>query len=56
MDFWADGIHALRTDRLILRRWHESDRPPFAALNADPEVMRYFLKPLTLPSRMASIG
>lgn len=32
----------LTTDRLLLRRWHESDRAPFAALNADPEVMRYF--------------
>ena len=32
----------LTTDRLLLRRWHESDREPFAALNADPEVMRYF--------------
>lgn len=32
----------LATDRLLLRRWRESDREPFAALNADPEVMRYF--------------
>lgn len=32
----------LTTDRLLLRRWHESDRAAFAALNADPEVMRYF--------------
>lgn len=32
----------LTTDRLLLRRWHGSDRAPFAALNADPEVMRYF--------------
>jgi RimJ/RimL family protein N-acetyltransferase len=32
----------LRTDRLIMRRWHDADRDPFAALNADPEVMRYF--------------
>ncbi|KQO47362.1 MULTISPECIES: GNAT family N-acetyltransferase [unclassified Frigoribacterium] len=32
----------LTTDRLLLRRWRESDREPFAALNADPEVMRYF--------------
>ncbi len=37
----------LRTDRLLLRRWHESDRAPFAELNADPEVMRYFLRPLS---------
>ncbi len=32
----------LETTRLVLRRWSEADREPFAALNADPEVMRYF--------------
>jgi RimJ/RimL family protein N-acetyltransferase len=32
----------VRTDRLIMRRWREDDREPFAAMNADPEVMRYF--------------
>ena len=31
----------IRTDRLILRRWRESDREPFAALNADPVVMEH---------------
>ncbi len=31
----------IRTPRLLLRRWRESDRAPFADLNADPEVMRY---------------
>jgi hypothetical protein len=30
----------IRTERLLMRR--DSDRAPFAALNADPEVMRYF--------------
>ena len=30
------------TERLILRRWREADREPFAALNADPDVMDYF--------------
>ncbi len=34
------------TDRLVLRRWQTSDRVPFAALNADPEVMRHFPAPL----------
>jgi ribosomal-protein-alanine N-acetyltransferase len=37
----------LRTDRLILRRWRDSDLAPFAALNADPEVMEHFPAPLT---------
>lgn len=30
-----------------MRRWQASDRAPFAALNADPDVMRYFSRPLT---------
>lgn len=37
---------ALTTARLILRRWRDADRQPFAALNADAEVMRYFPAPL----------
>ena len=40
-------MKALTTDRLLLRQWHESDREPFAAQSADPEVMRYFPKLLT---------
>jgi RimJ/RimL family protein N-acetyltransferase len=39
-------LDAVRTDRLVMRRWRESDREPFAALNADPGTMRYF--PATL--------
>ncbi len=38
---------SLTTDRLILRRWREEDREPFAALNADPEVMAFFGSTLT---------
>ncbi|HSF98396.1 MAG TPA: GNAT family N-acetyltransferase [Ornithinibacter sp.] len=34
------------TERLVLRQWREDDREPFAQLNADPEVMRYFPAPL----------
>jgi len=37
----------LRTTRLRLRRWLEADREPFAALNADPQVMEYFPARLT---------
>jgi RimJ/RimL family protein N-acetyltransferase len=29
------------TERLVLRRFKASDREPFAAMNADPEVVRY---------------
>src|SRR5258705_11872823 len=32
----------IRTDRLLLRRWLDSDREPFAAINADPKTMRFF--------------
>jgi len=37
----------MQTERLTLRRWQESDLAPLAALHGDPEVMRYFPKPLT---------
>ncbi|WP_350281179.1 GNAT family N-acetyltransferase [Kribbella sp. HUAS MG21] len=37
----------LTTDRLLLRNWRDSDREPFAALNADPAVMEHFLAPQT---------
>jgi RimJ/RimL family protein N-acetyltransferase len=36
----AASLH--RTDRLLLRRWTDADLEPFAALNADPEVMEHF--------------
>jgi ribosomal-protein-alanine N-acetyltransferase len=32
----------VQTERLRLRRWRDEDRTPFAALNADPEVMEFF--------------
>lgn len=32
----------IRTPRLVLRPWCESDFAPFAALNADPRVMEWF--------------
>jgi 3-dehydroquinate dehydratase / shikimate dehydrogenase len=38
----------IETKRLILRPWKESDLNPFAALNADPRVMKYFPKTLTI--------
>lgn len=40
------AIITFETTRLLLRGWQESDLPTFAALNADPEVMKYF--PATL--------
>lgn len=37
----------LRTARLLLRPWRAEDRDAFAALNADPVVMRFFPTTLT---------
>jgi RimJ/RimL family protein N-acetyltransferase len=37
----------LETTRLILRRWQDADRAPFAAMNADPVVMQFFAAPFT---------
>ena len=42
-----DRVDEVRTERLLLRRWTEVDREPFAALNADLEVMEHFPAPLT---------
>ncbi len=35
----------IETQRLLLRRWRESDLEDFAAMNADPQVMRFFPEP-----------
>jgi RimJ/RimL family protein N-acetyltransferase len=45
IDAVSDPI-TLSTERLILRPWRESDLEPFAAMNADPEVMRFFPRTL----------
>ena len=37
----------LETDRLLLRRWNDSDREPFAEINADSRVMEFFPGVLT---------
>lgn len=38
----ARRFDMIRTARLVMRRWRDTDREPFAALNADPVVMKYF--------------
>jgi ribosomal-protein-alanine N-acetyltransferase len=40
-------VDELCTRRLVLRRWRDEDREPFARLNADPAVMTHFPAPLT---------
>jgi len=41
------GITELRTERTLLRAWRDDDLVPFARLNADEEVMRWFPSPLS---------
>jgi RimJ/RimL family protein N-acetyltransferase len=36
----------LKTERLLIRTWIESDKPPMAAINRDPENNRYFTRML----------
>jgi RimJ/RimL family protein N-acetyltransferase len=38
---------AVTTPRLILRQWQDSDADPFAAMNADPQVMEFFPATMT---------
>jgi RimJ/RimL family protein N-acetyltransferase len=35
------GAPAIQTERLVLRAWRPEDRAAMAAINADPEVMRW---------------
>ena len=46
----------IRTDRLLMRRWRDSDRAPFAALNGDPETMRFFPETLDRAASDALAG
>lgn len=46
-DLPVPEVPEIRTDRLIMRGWRAADREPFAALNADPEVMEHFPAPLS---------
>ena len=36
-----------RTERTVLRRWRDADLAPFAEMNADAEVMKFFPSPLS---------
>jgi RimJ/RimL family protein N-acetyltransferase len=37
----------IKTGRLLMRRWRDSDREPFAELNGDPDTLRFFPSTLT---------
>ena len=43
----CDDARVIRTERLLMRRWRDEDREPFAALNADPAVMEHMQGTLT---------
>jgi len=45
----------LRTDRLVMRGWRETDREPYAAMNADPRVMEHFPAMLSRPESDAFV-
>ncbi|MFF2328524.1 MULTISPECIES: GNAT family N-acetyltransferase [unclassified Streptomyces] len=46
----------LRTDRLVLRQWRDSDLEPWAAMNADPEVREHLGDLLTREQSDASVA
>ena len=46
----------LRTERLLLRRWRESDLEPWAAMNADPEVREHLGELMTREQSDASVA
>ncbi|MFC4713474.1 GNAT family N-acetyltransferase [Planococcus dechangensis] len=39
--------YVFESERLGFRKWKPSDRAPFAVMNANPDVMKFFPKPLT---------
>ncbi len=51
-----EQIKELESPRLRLRLWRDTDLPAFAALCADPKVMRYFPAPLSRLESAALIG
>lgn len=46
----------LRTERLVLRRWKDSDLEPWAAMNADPEVREHLGEVMTREQSDASVA
>jgi len=50
------AIPSLTTPRLLLRPWRKEDLEPFAAMNADPEVMRFFFSPRTRAESAAQLS
>jgi RimJ/RimL family protein N-acetyltransferase len=51
----ADLTSEPKPERLLLRQWRDNDLEPYAAMNADPEVMRHFPALLTRAESAASM-
>ena len=51
-----EPILELESARLLLRQWRDDDLPAFAAMCADPQVMRYFPAPLSRLESASLIG
>ena len=45
----------IETPRLILRGWEDADREDFAAINADPEVRRYYYPSVLTPAETGAV-
>jgi RimJ/RimL family protein N-acetyltransferase len=50
------SVDLLSTDRVLLRRWRESDHIPFARMNNDPQVMEFYPELLTATESSALIS
>jgi RimJ/RimL family protein N-acetyltransferase len=51
-----EPILKLESARLLMRQWRDDDLRAFAAMCADPQVMRYFPEPLSYLESAALIG
>ena len=51
-----EPILELESARLLMRQWQDEDLPAFAAMCADPQVMRYFPTPLSRLESASMIG
>jgi RimJ/RimL family protein N-acetyltransferase len=49
------SVPEIRTERLLLRGWTDADRPAYAAINADPDVMATIGPPQTRAQTDAAI-
>lgn len=50
------SIYQLESPRLVLRQWQGADLQPFADMNADEEVMRYFPSPMSFEDSQRSFN